>query len=177
MIPGDMAFYQRYSTYRCEGCICHHGNRRWRQIQIGIQVCNAERPLTCGAAANVQTFTYGRCYDITRSRVNNGIKDLPTHQFVLALLCLWLLLYLRHSLNGNINFKIRLLLECAIHAIWQLGPEVFKDLFCVLKSISCFVTHGLINFTLLNDTFIFLGANTTNSVKNNHCEWAISAIS
>ena len=100
----------------------------------------------------VQTFTYGPCYDITRSRVNNGIKDLPTHQFVLALLCSWLLLYLRHSLNGNINFKICLLLECAIHAIWQLGPEVFKDLFVfsnlfhisllMVSSIShCLMTH------------------------------------
>ena len=114
---------------KCEGCIRHHGNLRWRQIQIRIQVCNAERPLMCGAAANVQTFTYGRCYDITRSRVNNVIKNLPTHQFVLALLFSWFLLYLRHSLNGNINFKIGLFLECAIHGIWQLGPEVFKDLF------------------------------------------------
>ena len=26
---------------RCEGCIRHHDNRRWRQIRI--QVCNAER--------------------------------------------------------------------------------------------------------------------------------------
>ena len=33
------AFYMRY-----EGFIRHHGNRRWRQIQIWIKVCNAGRP-------------------------------------------------------------------------------------------------------------------------------------
>ena len=30
--------------------------------------------IQCGEAANVQTYTYGRCYDITRPCVNNGIK-------------------------------------------------------------------------------------------------------
>ena len=33
-------------------------------------------------------------------------QNLPTHKFVSALLCSYFLLYLRHSLNGNTNFKI-----------------------------------------------------------------------
>ena len=66
--------------------------------------------IQCGAAANVQTYTYGRCYDITRPCVNNGIKafrrtNLFRHCYVHIFL-----LYFRHNLNGNTNFKINFVL-------------------------------------------------------------------
>ena len=51
-------------------------------------------------------------------------QNLPTHKFFSALLCSYFLLYLRHDLNGNTNFKIYLSLASAIHAIWQLGPQL-----------------------------------------------------
>ena len=119
--------------------IGRHGNRRWRQIQIQIQVYNAERPLTCGTPMNrppyngarparTQTISHGRCYDITRSRVNNGIKtprhtNLFQHCYVHNLSCICAIVWMEIVILKSVLF-----LKCVIHAIWLLGPEVFKDL-------------------------------------------------
>ena len=74
------------STRRCLATSSfHRWYTWWDQLQIQIQVYNAVRPLTCGTAMDrqsdntarplsAQTITHGRCYDITRSRVDNGIK-------------------------------------------------------------------------------------------------------
>ena len=65
---------QRQFT-RSDTRIGHHGNRRWRQIQVQIHVYSAERPSDNAARPpSAQTITHGRCYDITSSRVNNVIK-------------------------------------------------------------------------------------------------------
>ena len=68
-------------------CIGHHGNRRWSQIHIQIQVYNAERPLTCGTAS---TYT------------NNYTWALLWHHMFACKQ--W-----NQNLNGNTNFKIRFL--------------------------------------------------------------------
>ena len=75
-----------------------------------------------------------------------------------------------YSLNGNTNFQIRFVFGICNTRHLAIGARNIQRFVYVFKSILFFVTHGIINFTSLNDTFIFLGTNTINSVKNNHCE-------
>ena len=166
--------------------IGHHGNRRWRQIQI--QVYDAERPLACRTAMDrppynavrpvcTQTIIHGHCYVITRLRVNNGIKTLWhtyffRHCYVHNFYCICAILQMEILILKFVLFS-----ECAIHTIWLLGPEIFKDLF-MFSNQFYFSLHMVSSiFASLNEKFIFLGTNILNIVKNNHCEWAITAIS
>ena len=107
-----IAFVVSYQRGSMRGVIRigHHGNHRWRQIQIQIQVYNAEWPLTCGAASMyTNNYTWALLWQHTFA-CKQWNKNFATHQFISALLCLYFSLYLCHSLNGNTNFKIRFVL-------------------------------------------------------------------
>ena len=136
--------------------IGHHGNRRWRQIQI--QVYDAERPLACRTAMDrppynavrpvcTQTIIHGHCYVVIRLRVNNGIKTLWhtnffRHCYVHNFYCICAILQMEILILKFVLFS-----ECAIHTIWLLGPDIQRFVY-VFKSILFFVTHGLINFRI-----------------------------
>ena len=132
-------FHTVKETMRDDIHIGHHGNRRWRQIQIEFPVYNAERPLTCGTAmdrppynaaqpARIQTITHGRCYDKTCSRVSNGTitsrhTNLFRHCYVHIFNCSCAIIWMEIMI-----LKFVLHLKCASHAILLLGSEVFKYL-------------------------------------------------